>query len=337
MIQPSKHRAGFTLPEMLTVIAIVLIVIGMLLPGLSESKKAANQAICANNLHQIYLAYRSQKSDIATKPMKSAFGWQGKLLPYMSDVTKMTICPSDNGDGMSGTMSSSLIVEARSGTSVRASMDLEAGPFTRRVDAHTTDAEIDSMWGGNGGWAKNTRNNANLGEHSYLLFFEDIRTGGGDMDHNDLVLMVTESDYGVEIEFISESAGYKFFLMERTGKVIWEDMDNSGKTQPGATYMMDGSPSSYGMNTALPLLQKRSSGSSKIFMLDYLRSVAEGGHNGLDPWNDWMNDQGVLKFARHHGRCNISFFDGHVKINDPEDIDPKIAEYRDDLWIISPD
>jgi len=88
-------RGGFTLVELLVVVAIVGVTVALLLPAVQTARAAARAASCVNNLKQIGLAVSNYESANGTFPMSQTIG-EGHgnghsvftaILPYMEEVS----------------------------------------------------------------------------------------------------------------------------------------------------------------------------------------------------------------------------------------------------------
>jgi prepilin-type N-terminal cleavage/methylation domain-containing protein/prepilin-type processing-associated H-X9-DG protein len=95
------HRRGFTLVELLVVLAVISVLIGLLLPAVQKVREAANRTKCLNNLHQIGMAlhdYHDVRDSLPpgffcepvnrADPTQTApgWGWAAYLLPFMEQA-----------------------------------------------------------------------------------------------------------------------------------------------------------------------------------------------------------------------------------------------------------
>ncbi|MCX5642848.1 MAG: prepilin-type N-terminal cleavage/methylation domain-containing protein [Candidatus Omnitrophica bacterium] len=95
----TMKNKGFTLIEVLVVIAIIAIIAALLLPSLSQAREKAKQTLCINNLRQIGIAFSLYCSDYdeyfpcAEDPVSASpsywlwmgRGWRQFLAPYLNN------------------------------------------------------------------------------------------------------------------------------------------------------------------------------------------------------------------------------------------------------------
>ena len=100
---------GFTLLELLVVIAVIAILAGLLLPALSSAKYHGKNTVCKNNLRQIVTAINGYVADHQYFPAYSAtnghpYGdwWQAIDLPITYYEQKWLDDPPYTGTGLGG-------------------------------------------------------------------------------------------------------------------------------------------------------------------------------------------------------------------------------------------
>jgi prepilin-type N-terminal cleavage/methylation domain-containing protein len=102
MVQRSACRAhaAFTLIELLTVIAIISILMGLLLPAVQQAREAANRTQCANSLKEIGLAAHLYHDQHLTLPASRASlaetrSWAWELLPNIEQGNLYKLWPQN--------------------------------------------------------------------------------------------------------------------------------------------------------------------------------------------------------------------------------------------------
>ena len=93
----STRRPGFTMIELLTVVAIIAVLIALLLPAIQSASEIARRTQCQNNLLQLGIALGNyvsthevlppgvvnDKGPIQNVPRGYHFGWAVQILPFL--------------------------------------------------------------------------------------------------------------------------------------------------------------------------------------------------------------------------------------------------------------
>ena len=88
-----KRSLGFTLVELLVVIAIIAMLVTLLVPAVQAAREAARGMQCKNNLKQQGLALLNYHDSIGAYPIgvyttgvgEEGYGWATKLLPFLEE------------------------------------------------------------------------------------------------------------------------------------------------------------------------------------------------------------------------------------------------------------
>lgn len=91
----SDAHCGFTLIEILVVIAVIVILVALLLPAIGTSRARARQSLCASNQRQVWMAWMRANSRDPSQPVRGN-AWTQRLGQYVSGSSNVLYCPDDS-------------------------------------------------------------------------------------------------------------------------------------------------------------------------------------------------------------------------------------------------
>lgn len=80
----SRRSSGFSLVELMVVVAIITVLMGMILPATQRMRETANRTVCTNNMRQIGIALHLYHDATARiPPSDSSVTWGERLCPFL--------------------------------------------------------------------------------------------------------------------------------------------------------------------------------------------------------------------------------------------------------------
>ena len=288
-------RRGFSLVELLMVVAILVLLVSLALPALQASRESARTSVCLNNMKQIGIAHAGYVGKYRSG--MSAYDWRRNLLPELEDNRRILICPGDARTELYDINEYSVYIVNNKRT-----IPLEPGPWCSIGEPVFCEQFS--------GVKRPTPD-------SYFLVFEDMAYNS---PFDGMILVEPLSQGGSRLTHVGGNPhSYVHQLRDPKGNIIANPF---GK---GFTWTVQGIRTSYGMNSRS---SRFTTDLFKVLALEYATPVADVVGPTATGTITWWKDVG----QRHVGRVNVVYADGRVDSVDPATIDPTSAAMHDFSW-----
>jgi prepilin-type processing-associated H-X9-DG protein/prepilin-type N-terminal cleavage/methylation domain-containing protein len=303
-----RKRQGFTIVELIIVIAIIGLLISLMFPAIQAMREAARRLQCVNNLHHLGTAYQSLATRNPQEPaLANPVIWVSKMKAEVEDSESILLCPNDLNPN--ATPLPQLVFHVRN-NGYNVPFD-PTGPRCRV-----------SNW-------VHQRFPADKYPGRFGLEFEDWR----DWEFSDCRVLLEPIGGRIEqlpsgrlrvmagslrVTSVDKRAAFTHDLYGPNDIPLILDF------KPKKSVVVPTQKTSYGINSHVH--QMDAPDSTKILLVEYKKYIAYVvGEDATDIWYD-------QRALRHRGAMNVLFLDGHVETRLPSDIDPDVTANQEMLW-----
>jgi len=330
------HRPGFTLTELLIVLAILAMLMTMVVPAVQRGAAVARRANCAKKLRAICEAYQIRiQSDLLgpDKRFDVNNSWAIQLRNQVGAHVRAFYCVEDPAPRKAASLPR---MERRWDGNPEGAVPLQL------FDAEPVWEEgplSDYGTSGPGVWKVNQEVYSELSLQQgvsqidelpqyepgsnpdvYYMLINDEGSAGGDADYEDLIFKVENESDGT-VTMTMEHLGYTVFTHDLYGPLL--EVKDIGKTANGEYLFESHGPISYGMTS---LANRRGFATRTVLALDFKKDVI---HPNMDePSEEWDE----FNAPRHLGECNIVFAEGSVEGMRPDEISMGDPTIREKYW-----
>lgn len=293
---------GFTIPEVLAVVAIIVILLSILTPTLGQGREAAWRAHCASNQHQVHIAMKNANRMLNQfSRLPNAGAWVSFVREQ--GAAEALVCPKGKHMGAEG---------------------LEEVYSVQVSGKLTTQAWLDDIKGGNlsgDGQLGRIYQGSYTGDfgESGKTWMEDV---WGRNFNTDEMGVAYNNDGGYVVHYTERATIYSLnapgdsgigsnhWVCKGTGGVDWKGEIIMQLT--GGAYVDKVDPpvqlgsSHYGMNTQVSDAKHRG---GQVLLMDYERTIIRIGAKG-----SFADDFDKLFAPRHFDQANVLFVDGRVDL-----------------------